>query len=96
MGKDLGLLRRNLQEGRSNCVMFVSSDYATRMWTDARTAECHRPTACEKGNEYILPIRVGATIDIDGLPPTLGYLSLKDTTIDHIGDILIRKLQGAA
>jgi hypothetical protein len=96
-GKDLAaFFDRIYRKAARYCVMFVSSDYATRMWTTHERRSATARLLAEKGNEYILPIRVGGDLDIDGLPPTLGYLSLKDTTIDHIGDILIRKLQGAA
>ena len=35
----------------------------------------------EKGNEYILPIRIDDT-ELPGLPPTIGCLRLKDYGID--------------
>ena len=48
----------------------------------------------EKGNEYILPIEV-KKVDIDGLVPTIGHLSLSDHTIDRISEILIKKLKSS-
>jgi hypothetical protein len=47
----------------------------------------------EKGNDYILPIRIDET-DLDGLPPNLGYLSIELGT-DEISRLLVRKLQTA-
>ena len=58
------------------------------------TAERRSATAravSERGNAYILPIRI-ADVDIDGLPPTLSYLSGKELSVSQIAEILIAKL----
>jgi hypothetical protein len=45
----------------------------------------------EKGQGYILPVKVNA-MDLPGLPTIVGYLSLKDLGIEKIADLLIKKL----
>jgi len=46
----------------------------------------------EKGSDYILPIQVDGTT-LPGLPPTVGYMSLNDRSVDAITDLLIKKLE---
>lgn len=76
------------------CVIFVSRDYAERMWTnhERRSAQAR---GLEEREEYILPIQVDET-RLPGMPPTIGYLSLKQYTIRDIAELLIKKLQAAA
>jgi hypothetical protein len=73
------------------CVMFVSKEYRDRKWTihEARSAQAR--ALDEKGNDYILPIRVDDT-DLEGLLPTVGYVPMC-TGIEHIGEMLVKKLQ---
>jgi hypothetical protein len=73
------------------CVMFVSKEYQARKWTihEARSAQARALE--EKGNEYILPIRIDDT-ELEGLLPTIGYVPIA-TGIDRIGEMLIKKLQ---
>lgn len=74
------------------CVMFVSNQFAQRMWTTFERRSAQARAIEEKGNEYILPIRIDDT-DLEGMPPTIGYLSIKDFTIDKIAQLLIKKLR---
>ena len=46
----------------------------------------------DKGEDYLLPIKV-EEVDIDGLRPTIGYLSLDGVGIEHIAELLISKLR---
>jgi hypothetical protein len=72
------------------CVMFVSKEYRDRKWTihEARSAQARALE--EKGNEYILPIRID-DIELEGLLPTIGYVPI-GTGIEKIGEMLIKKL----
>jgi len=76
------------------CVIFVSEEYRDRKWTiqEARSAQARALE--ERGNEYILPIRVD-DIELDGLLPTIGYVPL-NTGIARIGEMLVKKLQSRA
>ncbi len=58
------------------CVMFVSDEYAKRMWTKVERRSALARAATDE-SEYILPIRVDET-DIEGLPPTVAYLSVSN------------------
>lgn len=72
------------------CVMFISQEYQARKWTihEARSAQARAIE--ERGAEYILPVKVDDT-DLDGLPPTIGYVPLS-AGIPNIGKMLIDKL----
>jgi len=72
--------------------MFISSQYAQRIWTTFERRSAQARAIEEKGREYILPIRIDDT-DLEGLPPTIGYLSVKDYPIDKIAQLLIQKLR---
>jgi hypothetical protein len=91
-GKNLTIFFDEIFRKRARyCVMFVSKEYQTRKWTihEARSAQARALE--EKGNEYILPIRIDDT-ELEGLLPTIGYVPIA-SGIDKIGEMLIKKLQ---
>jgi hypothetical protein len=73
--------------------MFISKEYQTRKWTTHEARSAQARALEEKGNEYILPIRIDDT-ELEGLLPTVGYVPIS-TGIDKITDMLIKKLQAA-
>lgn len=92
-GKDLAAFFDRVYRKESRfCVMFVSNRYAQRMWTTFERRSAQARAIEEKGNEYILPIRIDDT-DLEGLPPTTGYLSIKKYPIERIARLLIKKLR---
>ena len=92
-GKDLASFFDRIYRKESRfCVMFISDQYAQRMWTTFERRSAQARAIQEKGKEYILPIRIDET-DLDGLQPTIGYLSIKDHSIDKIADLLVKKLR---
>ena len=76
------------------CVMFVSREYAKRIWTTHERRSATARALAERGDAYILPVYV-EEVDIDGLPPTLGRVSLGEKSVDEIADLLILKLSRA-
>lgn len=66
--------------------MSVSREYRERKWTihEARSAQARALE--EKGNEYILPIRIDDT-ELERLLPTIGYVPIS-TGIGKIGEML--------
>jgi hypothetical protein len=73
------------------CVMFISKEYRDRAWTNHERRSAQARALVEKGNEYILPIRIDDT-DIPGLPPTIGYVPISKG-IPEIGRALVGKLR---
>ena len=92
-GKDLVVLFDEIYRKRSKfCVIFVSQEYLNRMWTNHERKSAQARAIREKGNEYILPVRVDDT-ELPGLQPTIGYLGLKEYGIERIAKILVAKLK---
>ena len=73
------------------CVIFVSKEYAERMWTNHERQSAQARALQEKGQEYILPIKVDET-DLPGMAPTVGHIPIQ-TGIPLIAELLIKKLQ---
>lgn len=92
-GRDLIVFFDEIYSEKSKlCVIFVSDEYCQRMWTNHERQSAQARALKEKGNEYILPIKVDDS-KLPGMPDTIGYLSLEHLSIDEIGDLLIKKLK---
>jgi TIR domain len=91
-GKDLiAFFDRVYRKASRYCVMFVSAEYASRIWTTHERRSAQARALQEKGGDYILPIRMDDT-DLAGLPPTVGYLNIRQYNIDQIAELLLAKL----
>jgi len=92
-GKDLAVHFDRVYRKESRfCVIFISVEYSKRAWTYLELRSALARAVTERGNEYILPIRVEA-VDLDGVPPTLGYVDIAAHSIETIGEMLLRKLE---
>jgi hypothetical protein len=91
-GKDLAVFFDEVFRTKSRyCVIFVSQDYINRDWTSHERQSAVARSIKERGNEYILPIKVDQ-VELPGVPPTIGYVSLKEHSIDQIAEMLVKKL----
>jgi hypothetical protein len=72
------------------CVMFISKEYAQKVWTTAERRSAFA-RALEEKQEYILPARFDGT-GIPGLRPTIGYVDLKTKTPDQLAKLILQKL----
>jgi hypothetical protein len=92
-GKDLAVyFDRVYRKEARFCVIFVSQEYKNRAWTHHELRSALARMVEERGNEYILPIRI-EPVELDGIPPTLGYLDIASYPIEEIARMLLRKLQ---
>lgn len=73
------------------CVMFISQAYLDSVWTTHERAAAMARSLEERGEGYILPIRV-ENVEVPGLPPTIGYLPLDQYPIERIAEMLLEKL----
>jgi Uncharacterized protein containing a TIR (Toll-Interleukin 1-resistance) domain len=92
-GKNLPVFFDEIYRKKSRyCVVFISQEYRDRKWTSHELRSAQARALEEKGNEYILPIKI-QDIDLDGMLPTLGYVSI-DVGIEKIASMLTAKLAG--
>jgi hypothetical protein len=92
-GEDLAeLFDRIYRTEARYCVIFKSQEYLDRMWTVHERRSAVARMVEERGRAYILPISV-ESVDLPGVSPTIGYLSLERYNIDDIAAILIEKLR---
>ena len=92
-GEDLvATFDRIYRKESRHVVMFISREYADRMWTTHERRSATARAIKDKGGSYILPVRV-EEVDIDGLPPTIGHVSLSEYSIAQIAELVVRKLK---
>jgi hypothetical protein len=72
------------------CVMFISKNYANKIWTshERRSALAR---AVEEKEEYILPARFDDT-EIPGIRSTIDYVDLRKKTPEQLGKMIVQKL----
>ncbi len=90
-GKDLyEHLDHVYRKASKYCVMFVSSDYAHKVWTthERRSAQAR---ALEENEEYVLPVRFDDT-ELPGLRPTVSYLDGRRLTPLELAQMIVEKL----
>jgi|GEM_PF-5843358 len=94
-GKDLYThLAEIYQERAKFCVMFISKNYAEKLWTNHERQNA-QARAFKDNQEYILPIKLDDT-HIAGLPQTTAYVDIRHSSIDEICKLLIEKLRKEA
>jgi hypothetical protein len=71
-------------------VIFISKHYAERAWTtyERRSAQSF---ALEQATPYLLPARFDDT-DLPGLPPTIGYIDLRELEPREFATLILAKL----
>ena len=90
-GKDLAVFFHEIYSKSARyCVIFVSKEYLNREWTVHERRSAQERMLREKGNEYILPIKV-EDVELPGLPSTIGYLPIT-VGIEKIAEALVKKL----
>ena len=90
-GKDLYQhLDMIYQQAAQYCVIFVSENYVKKAWTkhELRSAQAR---AFQQNSEYILPVKLDDT-ELPGLPNTIAYVDLRQTSINEIVNTLFEKI----
>jgi hypothetical protein len=72
------------------CIMFISKEYADKVWT-AHERRSALAKAIEEKVEYILPARFDDT-EIPGIRPTIGYVDLSKKTPEDLAKLILQKL----
>jgi len=73
------------------CLIFVSKNYAGKLWT-RREREAAQARAFRENREYILPIKLDDT-NVPGIEEIIGYIDLRTTSHDQVVKLLISKLK---
>lgn len=76
------------------CVMFISERYAKKRWTNHERKSAQE-RAFNENREYILPVRFDDT-DIPGIRGTVGYVDLRQMTIEKVASLAIEKVRAEA
>jgi hypothetical protein len=72
------------------CLMFISVNYARKLWTK-RERESAQARAFRESREYILPLRLDDT-SLPGIEDTVGYIDLNCTPHEEVVRLLTEKL----
>ena len=90
-GQDLYAYLSDLYRLRSRyCVMFISRNYAEKLWTN-HERKAAQERAFKENQTYILPIRVDDT-DIPGVLSTVGYVNWNNESVETIADMIKYKI----
>jgi len=73
------------------CVIFISTNYAVKVWTNHERKSA-QARALQENREYVLPVRLDDT-EIPGIPPTIGYIDLRKTSVEELAEMTIRKVR---
>lgn len=92
-GKDLYEHLGDIYKNKAEyCVMFISENYATKLWTDHERRNAQERAFKEKGKEYILPARFDKT-EIPGIRDTVGYVNLNSRTPEEFCEMILKKIK---
>jgi hypothetical protein len=75
------------------CVMFLSAAYAAKAWTNHELKSA-QVRAFQENEAYILPVRLDDTV-IPGIRPTVGYVDLRNDSIEEAAKLAIQKITAA-
>jgi hypothetical protein len=90
-GKDLYVHLDDVYRNSARyCVLFASSSYAGKLWTN-HERESAQARAFEENSEYVLPARFDDT-KIPGLRPTVGYIDLRNTDPTELTELIVKKV----
>jgi hypothetical protein len=93
-GADLSLKLRDVYYAESRyCIMILSENYLEKMWASFERQQAIERLIQEKGNDYILPVRLdGFNKDVPGLSNIIGYLSVRSSAPDKVVNSFLKKM----
>lgn len=90
-GKDLYQHLNDVYKNKCKyCIIFISNDYAKKLWTKHELASA-QTRAFKENREYILPVRFDNT-EIPGLNETVGYIDANTRSPKEIAELAFKKL----
>ncbi|MYC40132.1 MAG: TIR domain-containing protein [Candidatus Dadabacteria bacterium] len=93
-GEDLSVKLREIYFTDSRyCIIILSDYYLEKVWTVWELRNAMEKSIQEKGEAYILPVRLdGFSGDVPGLPNTIVYVSAESTEPEKIVDLFLQKI----
>lgn len=79
------------QESARFCVVFISSSYERKLWTNHEIKSAQARAFSSRG-EFLLPARFDET-EIPGIRRTTGYLDLRNRQPSECADLIVQKLE---
>jgi hypothetical protein len=79
------------RKGSRFCVMFISAEYARKMWTN-HERQSAQARAFSDRKDYLLPARFDDT-EIEGLHPTIAYIDLRNRAPETFARLIIEKIK---
>ncbi len=73
------------------CLLLISEHYIKKVWTNHELKSAQVRALNEINGEYILPVRIDDTA-IVGIPQTIGFLDMRDSTVEQISALLFQKI----
>lgn len=81
-------------EASQYCLLVLTRYYLEKMWTHVERQNAIQRQIKQKGQTYILPIRLdGFTGNVPGLPSTIGYLSFRRNQPDAVVESFLTKIK---
>lgn len=91
-GKDLYAHLNDIYKNKCQyCIIFVSKEYANKLWTRHELASA-QARAFKENKEYILPIRIDDT-ELPGLNETVGYIDARNISPEGIAKLAKLKIE---
>lgn len=92
-GEDLSVsLRKIYHEASRFCIMVISAPYVEKMWTNFERQQAIERLIKQKGQSYILPVRLdGYKNEVPGLSGMIGFLSVDSSQPDRVIDAFLKK-----
>ena len=90
-GKDLYQHLQTIYRDKAKyCIVFVSKHYFKKNWTKHELKQA-QARAFQNSREYILPLRLDDSM-LPGVNHTVGYIDLRNATIEEVAVTLLEKL----
>jgi len=100
-GEDLSVRLREIYHEQSRyCIMILTQPYVEKMWTNFERQQAIERLIEEKGNGYVLPVRLdGFAGEVPGLSKNIGYLSVTsdnpELAVNRFLEKIGQKISGA-
>jgi hypothetical protein len=90
-GKDLYThLAEVYSEKARFCLVLISEYYSKKLWTKHELQNAFA-RAFKENEEYILPLKLDDTT-IPGIPATIGYHDLRNSSVERVAELILKKL----